>query len=137
LCEEFGFSEIAAKLSEFRPSIDFKEAEDSDPCGRIAVLEEKVNQHSHVIAIFAEQSLSTDFERLVGENSSLRLSEEVSVLKTQITQKLNDPVWRKLSTDFIEFRKEFLTQKAQIAAMSLTVTPSLTTLPQSITFTPS
>jgi hypothetical protein len=30
LCEEFGFSEIAAKLSELSPSMDFKEAEGED-----------------------------------------------------------------------------------------------------------
>jgi hypothetical protein len=41
LCEEFCFSELAAKLSEFRPSKDFKEAEDADPRGQIAALEEK------------------------------------------------------------------------------------------------
>jgi hypothetical protein len=53
LCKEFGFSEIAAKLSEFRPSMNFKEAqtEDADARGRIAALEEKANQHSHVIAM--------------------------------------------------------------------------------------
>jgi hypothetical protein len=53
LCNEFGFTEVAAKLSEFRPSIDFKEgeAEDANARGRIAVLEEQTNQHSHVIAI--------------------------------------------------------------------------------------
>jgi hypothetical protein len=35
LCDEFGFSELAAKLSDFRPSIDSKEAEteDADACG--------------------------------------------------------------------------------------------------------
>jgi hypothetical protein len=27
LCDEFGFTELATKLSEFRPSIDLKEAE--------------------------------------------------------------------------------------------------------------
>jgi hypothetical protein len=27
LCDEFGFSELAAKLSDFRPSMDFKETE--------------------------------------------------------------------------------------------------------------
>jgi hypothetical protein len=41
LSKEFRFSELAAKLSEFRPSMNFKEAEDADARGRIAVLEEK------------------------------------------------------------------------------------------------
>jgi hypothetical protein len=95
LCEEFGFSEITAKLSEFRPSIDLKEAEDSDARGRILVLEEKANQHSHAIVMLQNEvtQLSTDFGRLVGEVSALRsaaagiqtLSEEVSALKMQIT----------------------------------------------------
>jgi hypothetical protein len=130
LCDEFGFSELAAKLSEFRPSMDFKkgETEDADARGRIAALEEKTNQHSHVIAILQDKisQLSTDFGRLVSEVSALRsasagiqtLSEEVSVLKMQITEKLNDSVVEQLSTDFSELRKEVLTQNWQIAAMS-------------------
>jgi hypothetical protein len=131
LCLEFGFSELAAKLSEFRPSINFKEAETR---GRIAALQETANQHSHVIAILQNKvtQLSTDFGRLISEVSSLRsvsagiqtLSEEVSSLKTQLAQKLNDPVVEQLSTEFIELQKEVLTLKAQIATMSLTVTSS-------------
>jgi hypothetical protein len=106
LCNEFCFTELAAKLSEFRPSLDLKEAEteDADARGRIAVLEETTNQHSHVIAILEDKvtELSTDFGRLVGDVSSLRsaaagiqiLSEEVAALKTQIGRKqnLNDSV---------------------------------------------
>jgi hypothetical protein len=69
--------------------------------------------------------LSTDFRCLVGEISALRsasagiqtLSEEVSALKTEIGQKLNDPVVKQLSTDFIEPRKEVLILKPQIIAM--------------------
>jgi hypothetical protein len=34
LCEEFGFTELAAKLSEFRPSMDFKETEAENADGR-------------------------------------------------------------------------------------------------------
>jgi hypothetical protein len=40
LREEFGFSEFVAKLSEFRRSTGFQEAEDADARGRIATLEE-------------------------------------------------------------------------------------------------
>jgi hypothetical protein len=56
LCEEFGFSELATKLSTFRPSMDFKEAEakHADIRERIAVLEAKVPHCD-----FAEQSHST------------------------------------------------------------------------------
>jgi hypothetical protein len=74
LCKEFGFSELAAKLSEFRPSMNFKETEDADARRRIAALEEKSNQHSHVIVMLQDKvtQLSTDFGRLVGEVSSLR-----------------------------------------------------------------
>jgi hypothetical protein len=116
LCDEFGFSELAAKLSEFRPSMDFKEAEDADARGRIAALKEQSNQHSHLIAMLQDKvtQLSTDFGRLVGEVSALRsaaagiqaLSEEVSALKTQIAQKLNDPVVEQLSTELSELRKD-------------------------------
>jgi hypothetical protein len=93
LCEEFGFSELAAKLSAFHLSMNFKESEseDADARGRIAALEEKVSQHSHVIAILQDKvtQLSTDFGCLVGEVSALRstsasikiLSETVSTLK--------------------------------------------------------
>jgi hypothetical protein len=74
LCEEFGFSELAAKLSEFRPSMDFKETEDVDAHGRIVALEEKANQHSHGIAMLEDKviQLSTDFGRFRGGISALR-----------------------------------------------------------------
>jgi hypothetical protein len=74
LCNEFGFSEPAAKLSEFRLSMSFKESEDADARGRIAAREEKANQHSHLIAILQDKvtQLSTAFGRLLGEVSALR-----------------------------------------------------------------
>jgi hypothetical protein len=102
LCEEFGFVEFAVKLSDFRPSKDFKEAEDAEARGRIAALEEKSNQHDSVIAVLRDKvtRLSTDFECLVGEVSALRsaaagirtLSEEVSALKPQIAQKQSNDI---------------------------------------------
>jgi hypothetical protein len=60
------------------------------------------------------------------------LSVEVSVLKTEIGQKLNlnlnlnlnDPVLEQLSTDFSELRKEVSTVQVEIAAMSPTVRSS-------------
>jgi FtsZ-binding cell division protein ZapB len=136
LCDEFAFSEIAAKLSEFRPSMDFKEVEDSDARGRIAALEEKVNQHSHIITMLQDEvtQLSTDYGRLAGEVSPLRsaaagiqtLSKEVSALKTQIAEKLSDPVVEQRSTDFSELR-QVSTRKAQ---MTVTV-PSPVAVPPS------
>jgi hypothetical protein len=51
LSKEFGFSEFETQLSEFRPSVDFKESEDADARGRIASLEEKANQHNRDIEI--------------------------------------------------------------------------------------
>jgi hypothetical protein len=81
--EEFYFTEFAAKLSDFHPSINFKErtaetkpttkVEDVDARGRIAILEEKTNQHSNVIAMFQNEvtRLSIDFECFLGEVSSL------------------------------------------------------------------
>jgi major membrane immunogen (membrane-anchored lipoprotein) len=136
LCDRFGFWEIAAKLSKFCPSIDFKEgeAEDADARGRISVFEEKPNQHFHVIAISQSKitQLSTDFGRLVGKVSALRsdlagdetLSEEISPLEAQIGQNLKDSVAESLSTDVTELRKEVLTHKVQIAAMLRIVTLS-------------
>jgi hypothetical protein len=119
LCKEFGFSELAAKLSEFRPSMDFKEreTEDADSRGRIAVLEEKTNQHSHFIAILEDKvsQVSTDFGRLVSEVSALRsasagiqtLSEEVSALKKQIAQKLNDRLLNNFQGNSANFETKF------------------------------
>jgi hypothetical protein len=139
LCEEFCFSELAAKLSEFRRSVDFKESEDAD--GRIAALEEKVEHCEYEIAILQNNvaQLSTDFERFVGVVSGLRSAasgiqtfvEEVCALKMEIGHKLKDPVVEQLSTEFSELRKEVLTQKAQIAGRSPTVTPSQNQLPSS------
>jgi hypothetical protein len=124
LSKEFGFSQLAAKLSEFRPSMDSKESKDAEIRERITVLKEKSNQHSHVIAILQDKvtQLSTDFGRLIDEVSALRsasagiqtLSEEVAALKTQIGQKLNDPVVKQLSLDLSELGKEVLTLKTQI-----------------------
>jgi hypothetical protein len=96
LCGEFGFSDFAGKLSEFRPSMSFKETEDAKARGRIAALEEKkADQHDHAIAVLQDElkQFSTDFRRLADEVSTLRsvcnrkcgpLSDEVSVLKTEI-----------------------------------------------------
>jgi hypothetical protein len=134
LCKGFGFSEFSAKLSKFRPSRNFKEVEDANARGRIAALEEKVQHCEYEIAILQSEvrQLSTDFGHFISEVSALRsaaagiqtLLEEVSTLKTQIAQKLNDPVMEQLSTDFSKLRDEVLTLKAQIAAISPTLTPS-------------
>jgi uncharacterized protein YdcH (DUF465 family) len=88
----------------------------------MAILQNKVAQ------------LSTDFGRLGGEVSALRsvsagietLFEEVSALKRQIAQKPTDPVVEQISRNFIELRKEVLTLKTQITAMSPTATESQT-----------
>jgi hypothetical protein len=58
LCEEFGFSELSVKLSEFRPSMGFKEgeSEDADARGRIAALEEKVKSTRPGHCDFADRS---------------------------------------------------------------------------------
>jgi chromosome segregation ATPase len=113
---------------------DTKETEDSDARGRMAKVEENANQHNHVIEVLQDKitQLSTYFELLRGEVSIFRSaaagiqtpSEEFSALKTQIGQNMNNPVVEQLSTDLKELRKEFLIQKAEIAAMSRTVTPS-------------
>jgi hypothetical protein len=106
----------------------------ADARGRIAILEEKANQHSHFMALLPNKvtQFSIDFGRLVREVSSLRsaaagirtLSENVSAQKTQIEDKLKDPIVEQLSTEFNELGKEVLTLKGQIAGMFPTVTPS-------------
>jgi hypothetical protein len=81
--------------------------------------------------------LSTDFGRFVGDVSPLRsaavgiqtLLEEVCAMKRQIGQKLNNPVVEQLPTEFSELRKEVLTLKAQITAMSPPSTSSQTQSP--------
>jgi hypothetical protein len=50
LCSEFGFEELAAKLSEFQWSMRFKETENADARGRIAALDEKAEEHDRKIA---------------------------------------------------------------------------------------
>jgi hypothetical protein len=139
LCEEFGFHEFAAKLSEFEYPNGFEETQDART--RITELEEKIARNDDETAILQNQliQLSTDFERLVGEVSTgiQTLSEEVSALKTQIGQKVNDPVVEQLSTEFNELRKEVLTLKTQIEAMSLTVTPTTPQPSRLSTSTPS
>jgi archaellum component FlaC len=106
---------------------------DADARGRIAALEEKANDHCHIIVMLQNEvtQLSTDFGRLVGEILGLRsaaagiqtLSEEVSGQKTQIAQILNDLVFEELWTELSELRKEVLALRVQIAMISPTVTP--------------
>jgi FtsZ-binding cell division protein ZapB len=125
LYEELGFSELDAQFSEFRPSMGFGNGKTR---GRIAAIEEKVNQHDHDIAILQSEvrRISTNFERLVGEVSSLRssaiptLSEELTNLKTRIAQKQrqSDTVVETLLTDLQELRAEVSTLKPQIRTMS-------------------
>jgi hypothetical protein len=81
LCEEFSFSEFAAKLSKFRRSMGFQETEDADARERIAALEERVNQHDCAIAVLQDKftQLSTDFVFLAGEVSALRFAAAPSV----------------------------------------------------------
>jgi hypothetical protein len=75
LCQEFGSSEVTAKLSEFCPSMDFKEGEGkAETCERIAALQEKANQHDRDLVVLQSKvtQLPTDFDRLVGEVSALQ-----------------------------------------------------------------
>jgi uncharacterized protein YceH (UPF0502 family) len=73
LCNEFGFSDLTTKLLAFHPSIGFQEAEseaeakDAEARGRIAALEEQMEQHGHEIALSQDEltQLATDFRRRV------------------------------------------------------------------------
>jgi hypothetical protein len=51
-------------------------------------------------------------------------SAEVSALKTEIGQKVNDPIVEQFSTDCTELRKEVSTVRVEIAALSLTLISS-------------
>jgi hypothetical protein len=95
LCDELGFSDLTARLWAFHPSIGLKEAkatEEAEARGRIAALEEQMEQHGREIALSRDKlsQLATDFRRLAGEVPRLR--SEVSDLKTQIATGLRDPV---------------------------------------------
>jgi hypothetical protein len=81
LCEEFGFSDFAATLSQFQGSMGFQEAADADACGRIAALKEKAKRHERAIAVLQSElrQLSTDFVRLEGEVSAQRSAAAPSV----------------------------------------------------------
>jgi hypothetical protein len=74
LCDEFGFSKFAARLSEFWSSMGFQEAADADARGRIAALEEKAEQRDCDIAVLQDKfkQLSTAVGRLSEEASALR-----------------------------------------------------------------
>jgi hypothetical protein len=127
LCGEFGFSEFAGKLSEFRPSTSFEKSEDADARGRIAALEEKANQQNRAIVVLQDKlkQLSTDFGRLTGEVSTLRsvaaevrtLSDEFSGLKEQIAAGLREGFAEQLSTKFDDVRREVSALKALIAGL--------------------
>jgi hypothetical protein len=92
LSTEFGFEELSSKLSDFQPSISFKNPEEAETLERIAVLEERAQRSDRDIAIL-QREFATDFSRLTGEVSSLRsamagiqtLFGEVSALQTQIS----------------------------------------------------
>jgi hypothetical protein len=116
LCGEFGFTELAEKLSEFRASAGTKDTNDPDARGRIAGLEEKTDQHENTIAVLQDKlkQLSTDFQHLRSEVSTLRsvgaemrtLSGEVCALKEEIAAGLRDRIAEQLSTKFDDLRKE-------------------------------
>jgi uncharacterized coiled-coil protein SlyX len=115
LCEEFGFEELRAKLSE-SPSPQGIAAEDAEARARIAALEEKAEQQGRAIAILQGQfaQLSADIGRLAGGMQAL--SDEVSAQKTQIAAE-------GLSTEFAELRREVSALKAKVGAIAAPPAP--------------
>jgi uncharacterized coiled-coil protein SlyX len=112
LCEEFGFEELRAKLSESPPATETA-AKDAEAQRRIAALEEKAEQHDRAIAILKDKfaQLLADIGRLAGGMRAL--SDEVSAQKTQIT------------AEFAELRREISALKAKVAGFdSLIVSDS-------------
>jgi ribosomal protein L29 len=126
LCDEFGFEGLAKHLSEFRRSTGLKEAENGDPRGRIAALEEVERKHNRDIVILQSEftQLCTGIQRLAGEVAVLQsaaagtraLSGDVSALKTQIAAELQNPVTQQLSIEFHKLQREVSTLKTQIEA---------------------
>jgi hypothetical protein len=110
-------SEFAGKLSEFRPSTSLKESEDADARGRIAVLEEKGQINTTAPFVVLEdklKQLSTDFQRLAGEVSTLRsvaagnadtLRRGFRSEKKGIAAGLRERTAEQFSTRFDELRK--------------------------------
>jgi chromosome segregation ATPase len=139
LCNELGFSDLTAKLWAFHPSIGWKEAkqvEDAEARGRIAALEEQMEQHGREIAFSQDElrQFATDFRRLPGEVSTLR--SEVSALKTQIA--LLPDKFTQLTTDFGRLAGEVSTQRsasAGIVALSGEVSALKTEIAEQISTT--
>jgi hypothetical protein len=89
LCDEFGFQDLAAQLSEFRASDDFKEqttTEDLEARRRLSVLEERMHQRDQeIVALRCEVSRQSRVQELAVEalhGSVTRLEAEVSALRT-------------------------------------------------------
>jgi uncharacterized coiled-coil protein SlyX len=110
LCEEFGFEDLRAKLSEF-PLPPGTGSEDAEARERIAALEEKAEQYGRAIEVLQSKlaQLSADIGRLTGGMRAL--SDAVSAQKTQITAE-------GLSTEFAELRGEVSALKAKVGAMA-------------------
>jgi archaellum component FlaC len=123
LCEELGFKEFEQKLSEFHPSMSLEEteAEDSDPHGRIAALEENAQRQDRVIVVLHNKvtqlvrnigSLSREISTLRSAASTTQtLSGEVSALKIEIAAIPSDIAvlqekLTQLSTDFVSLAGE-------------------------------
>jgi predicted nucleic acid-binding Zn-ribbon protein len=132
LCEEFGFTEIASKLSEFGSSMDFKE-ENADGNEGIA------EQTDYIVGMLQDKvaQQSTNIRRLVMEVLTLRsAAAEIPALKAQIGQKQIDQVLEQLSREFSELRNEVLTQTTEVKKLFASfgnVTNEVSTLQSSTT----
>jgi hypothetical protein len=112
----FGFDDLTVKLLEVQPSICFKESEDTKARRRTAALEEKVEQHTRMIAVLQSEfrQLSTNFERLEQNIATLRFTSAGipalfgadSALKTRITKEIPTEV------------SDFGSMKTQIAGLT-------------------
>jgi hypothetical protein len=106
-------------------------------CGRIAVLEEKADQHDCAIVVLQDKlkQLSSDFWASLQVKSLNTLvccsgncgtfSSEVSALKEQIASGLHERAVEELSTKFDDLRKEVPTLKTQIAGLPSLATRSI------------
>jgi hypothetical protein len=105
LCDEFDFRDLAAQLSQFRASDDFKEqttTEGSEARMRLSELEERMQQHDKQIAALpSELSRQAEVhESIVGALLGRvgRLEAEVTTLRS-ITDELSATTYTALRTD--------------------------------------
>jgi uncharacterized small protein (DUF1192 family) len=116
LSSEFGFTELTAKISEFRLFEGISELRNFIAT-KFELFEGEFSKlRSTIAGIQIQHSpLKTQISPNLSDSKDFSgLQTEISTLKTQFTQKLNDPIVQELSINFIELQKEISALKAQL-----------------------